>query len=78
MVVRRRQLALGTVAALVVLIGPAPADVAGLFDHPPPRCLQSRGCGHTHAWWDRPVLVAHVAEAPLPPRFTHSSGGETG
>ncbi len=75
MVVRRRQLALGTVAALVVLIGPAPADVAGLFDHPPPRCLQSRGCGHTHTWWDRPVLVAHVAEAPLPPRFTQSSGG---
>ena len=75
MVVRRRQLALGTVAALVVLIGPAPADVASLFDHPPPRCLQSRGCGHTHTWWDRPVLVAHVAEAPLPPRFTQSSGG---
>ncbi|HEY2789069.1 MAG TPA: hypothetical protein VGI72_06395 [Gaiellales bacterium] len=72
MAVKRTQLALGTVAALVVLIGPAPADITGLFDHPPPRCLQSHGCGHTHAWWDRPVLVTHVAEAPLPPRFTHS------
>ena len=72
MVVRRRQLALGTVAAFVVLMGPAPADITGLFQHPAPQCLPSRGCGHTHAWWDRPVLVAHVAEAPMPPRFTHS------
>ena len=73
MVVRRRQLALGTVAALVVLIGPAPADVASLFDHPPPRCLQSRGCGHTHTWWDRPVLVARAAELPANPHLTHAT-----
>jgi hypothetical protein len=55
-------------------MGPAPADITGLFQHPPPQCLPARGCGHTHAWWDRPVLVAHVAEAPMPPRFTGSRG----
>ena len=74
MVVRRRQLALGTVAAFVVLIGPSAGRHHGALPASAAACLPSRGCGHTHAWWDRPVLVAHVAEAPMPPRFTHSRG----
>jgi hypothetical protein len=78
MVVRRTQLALGAVGVLVVLIGPAPADIAGLFQHPPPVCLPSNGCGRTHAWWDRPALVAHVAEAPVPPHFARSAPGLVG
>jgi hypothetical protein len=61
--VRRRDVALGVAGAVVVLIGPAPADIAALFRHPQPTC--SSGCGHTNAWWDRPVLVAHADELPL-------------
>jgi hypothetical protein len=71
--VRRTYLALGAVGVLVVLIGPAPADITGVFQHPSPACLQSRGCGRTNEWWDRPVLVAHVAEAPMPPHFARSA-----
>jgi hypothetical protein len=73
MVVRPRDLALGAIGALVVLIGPAPADIAGLFEHPPPPCLQANGCGRTNAWWDRPVLVARAAELPTPPHLTHAT-----
>jgi hypothetical protein len=72
--VRPRDLALGVVGALVVLVGPAPADIAGLFQRPPPACRPQTGCGHTNAWWDRPTLVAHVAEAPVPPHFARSPG----
>jgi hypothetical protein len=72
--VRPRDLALGAVGAVVVLIGPAPADIAGLFQRSPPACRPQTACGHTNAWWDRPVLVAHVAEAPMPPRFARSAG----
>ena len=71
MAVRPRDFALGVVGALVVLIGPAPADIAGLFEHPPPPCLQANGCGHTSAWWDRSVLVARAAEPTTPPRAAH-------
>lgn len=60
--VRPRDAALGVAGAVVVLIGPAPADIAALFQHPQPTC--SRGCGHTDAWWDRPALVAHADELP--------------
>jgi hypothetical protein len=60
-----RDLPLGLVGAVLVLIGPAPADIAGLFQTPPPICLASNGCGHTDAWWDRPVLVAHAAEPSI-------------
>jgi hypothetical protein len=60
--VRPRDVALGVAGAVVLLIGPAPADVAGLFRHPAPACTS--GCGHTDAWWDRPVLVAHADELP--------------
>jgi hypothetical protein len=68
-----RDLALGAVGALVILIGPAPADIAGLFEHPPAPCLQANGCGHTNAWWDRPVLVARAAELPAHPHLTHAT-----
>jgi hypothetical protein len=60
--VRPRDVALGVAGAVVVLIGPAPADIAALFQHPQPAC--SNRCGHTGAWWDRPVLVAHADELP--------------
>jgi hypothetical protein len=60
--VRPRDVALGVAGAVVVLIGPAPADIAALFRHPQPPC--SSGCGRTNAWWDRPVLVAHADELP--------------
>ncbi|HEY3766248.1 MAG TPA: hypothetical protein VGL44_13910 [Gaiellales bacterium] len=73
MAVRLRDLALGIVVALFVLIGPAPADIAGLFQHPPAPCLQSTGCGHSDAWWDRPVLVARAAELTTPPHLTHAT-----
>ena len=59
---RPRDLVLGVAGAVAVLIGPAPADIAGLFQHRQPECV--RGCGHTNAWWDRPVLVAHADELP--------------
>jgi hypothetical protein len=62
--VRPRDVVLGVAGAVVVLIGPAPADIAGLFQHPQPECMS--GCGHTDAWWDQPVLVAHAAELPPP------------
>jgi hypothetical protein len=67
MVVRPRDVAVGILGAFAVLIGPAPADIASLFEHPAPPCLQSAGCGHTNAWWDRPVLVARAAEPATPP-----------
>jgi hypothetical protein len=60
--VRPRDVVLGVAGAVVVLIGPAPADIAALFQHPQPACTS--GCGHTNAWWDRPVLVAHADELP--------------
>ena len=60
--VRPRDVVLGVTGAVVVLIGPAPADIASLFEHQRPECVS--GCGHTNAWWDRPVLVAHAAELP--------------
>lgn len=63
--VRPRDVALGVAGAVVILVGPAPADIAALFDHPQPACTS--GCGHTGAWWDRPVLVAHADELPPPP-----------
>jgi hypothetical protein len=66
MVVRPRDVAVGILGAFVVLIGPAPADIVGLFERPPPPCLQSAGCGRTNAWWDRPVLVARAAEPDTP------------
>jgi hypothetical protein len=62
--VRPRDVVLGVAGAIVVLIGPAPADIAALFQHQQPECLS--GCGHTNAWWDRPVLVAHADELPPP------------
>jgi hypothetical protein len=61
---RPRDLVLGVAGAVAVLIGPAPADIAGLFQHRQPECV--RGCGHTNAWWDQPVLVAHADELPPP------------
>jgi hypothetical protein len=61
--VRPRDVVLGMAGAVVVLVGPAPADVASLFHQPQPGCTS--GCGHTNAWWDRPVLVAHADELPL-------------
>jgi hypothetical protein len=67
MVVRPRDVAVGILGAFVVLIGPAPGDVTGLFEHPPPPCLQATGCGRSDAWWDRPVLVARAAEPATPP-----------
>jgi hypothetical protein len=60
--VRPRDVALGVAGAVVLLIGPAPADIAALFQRPAPPCTS--GCGHTDAWWDRPVLVAHADELP--------------
>jgi hypothetical protein len=71
MVVRPRDVAVGILGAFVLLIGPAPADIAGLFEQPPPACLQATGCGHTNAWWDRPVLVARAAELSTPPHPIH-------
>jgi hypothetical protein len=71
MVVRPRDVAVGILAAFVLLIGPAPGDVVGLFQHPPPPCLQSNGCGRTDSWWDRPVLVARAAEPAPPPHAIH-------
>jgi hypothetical protein len=59
---RPRDLVLGVAGAVAVLIGPAPAHVAGLFQHQRPECVS--GCGHTNAWWDQPVLVAHADELP--------------
>ena len=59
---RPRDLVLGVAGAVAVLIGPAPADIAGLFQHQRPECVS--GCGHTNAWWDQPVLVAHADELP--------------
>ena len=38
------------------------STLATLFEHPQPACTS--GCGHTNAWWDRPVLVAHADELP--------------
>jgi hypothetical protein len=73
MAVRRWHLALGFAATVLVQIGPAPADITGLFEHPPAACLQSQGCGHTDAWWDRPVLVARAAELATPPHLQHAS-----
>ncbi len=73
MVVRPRDVALGIVGALFVLIGPAPADFAGLFEHAPAPCLQSTGCGRSDAWWDRPVLVARAAELTTPPHLAHAT-----
>jgi hypothetical protein len=73
MAVRRWHLALGVAATVFMQIGPAPADITGLFEHPPAACLQSQGCGHTDAWWDRPVLVAHAAELATPPHLQHAS-----
>jgi hypothetical protein len=64
---RMRDLALGAAGALVILVGPGPSDLASLVEHPPPPCVQATGCGHTNAWWDRPVLVAHVALGATPP-----------
>jgi hypothetical protein len=61
---RPRDVVLGLAGALVLLIGPAPADFASLFAHREPECVS--GCGHTNAWWDRPVLVAHADELPAP------------
>ena len=66
MVVRPSDVAVGILGAFVLLIGPAPADVVGLFEHPPPPCLQATGCGRTGAWWDRPVLVARASEPTTP------------
>jgi hypothetical protein len=60
---RPRDLVLGVAGAIAVLFGPAPADIAGLFQHRQPECVS--GCGHTNAWWDQPVLVAHADELPL-------------
>jgi hypothetical protein len=60
---RPRDLVLGVAGAVAVLIGPAPADIAGLFQHQRPECVS--GCGHTNAWWDQPVLVAHADELPV-------------
>ena len=60
---RPRDLVLGVAGAIAVLIGPAPADMAGLFQHRQPECVS--GCGHTNTWWDQPVLVAHAGELPL-------------
>lgn len=60
--VRPRDVALGVAGAVVVLIGPAPADIAALFQHSRPACVSA--CGHTNAWWDRPALVAHADELP--------------
>jgi hypothetical protein len=71
MVVRPRNVMVGILGAFAVLIGPAPADVVGLFEHPPPPCLQSAGCGRTNTWWDRPVLVARAAEPATPPHPVH-------
>jgi len=71
MAVRPRDVAVGILGAFVLLIGPAPVDVVNLFEHPPPPCLQSTGCGHSNAWWDRPVLVARAAEPAAPPRTAH-------
>ena len=59
---RWRDIPLGVAGALAVLVGPAPADVVGLFEAPAPPCVAANGCGHTNAWWDRAVLVAHAAE----------------
>ena len=69
MAVRRWHLALCVAATVFVQIGPAPADITGLFQHPPAACLQSQGCGHTDAWWDtapagRPRGRARDAAAP--------------
>jgi hypothetical protein len=57
-----RDLVLGVAGAVAVLIGPAPADIAGLFQHQRPECAS--GCGHTNTWWDQPALVAHADELP--------------
>jgi hypothetical protein len=59
---RPRDLVLGVAGAVAVLIGPAPADIAGLFQHQRQECVS--GCGHTNAWWEKPVLVAHADELP--------------
>jgi hypothetical protein len=75
MAVRRWHLALGVAATVFVSIGPAPADVTGVFEHAPAECLQAHGCGHTNAWWDRPVLVARAAELTTPPHATHATPG---
>jgi len=61
---RPRDVVLGVAGAVVVLIGPAPADITGLFEHPRPGCVNA--CGHTNAWWDQPELVAHADELPAP------------
>ena len=61
---RPRDVVLGVAGAVVVLIGPAPADITGLFEHPRPACVDA--CGHTNAWWDQPELVAHADELPAP------------
>ena len=74
--VRPRDVAVGILGAFALLIGPAPADIAGLFEHPPPACLQSAGCGRTGAWWDRPVLVARAAEPTTPPHPIHATAAE--
>jgi hypothetical protein len=71
MVVRPRDVAVGILGAFVLLIGPAPGDIAGLFEQPQPACLQATGCGRTNAWWDRPVLVARAAELSTPPHAIH-------
>jgi hypothetical protein len=60
---RPRDLVLGVAGAVAVLIGPAPADIAALFQHRQPECVS--GCGRTNAWWDQPVLVAHADELPV-------------
>jgi hypothetical protein len=73
MALRRWHVVLGAAATVFVQIGPAPADITGLFAHPPAACLQSHGCGHTDAWWDRPVLVARAAELATPPHLQHAS-----
>jgi hypothetical protein len=71
MVVRPRDVAVGILGAFAVLIGPAPADIASLFERQPAPCLQSTGCGRTDSWWDRPVLVARAAEPAPPPHVAH-------
>ena len=72
--VRPRDVALGVAGAVVVLIGPAPADIAALFQHPAAPCVSA--CGQTNAWWDQPVLVAHADELPpaVPPAAPHRGG----
>jgi hypothetical protein len=85
--VRPRDVVLGVAGAVVVLIGPAPADIAALFQHPAAACVSACGqtnawwdqpvlVGQTNTWWDQPVLVAHADELPpaAPPAAPHRGG----